>query len=236
MEKPRIIIAIDGCSSSGKSTMARTLARAIGYTYIDSGAMYRAVTLYALDNDFIHDGKPDAGALVKALPDIHISFGKTADGTAHTFLNGRDVEKEIRTMRVAEAVSPVSAIPEVRHRLVAMQQEMGADKGIVMDGRDIGTTVFPDAELKIFVDASSEVRATRRLKELIAKGVHTSYEEVRSNIMERDHIDRTRKESPLRKADDAIVFDNDTLTLEQQDEWLLNVFNKKIAEIEQAGN
>ena len=146
------------------------------------------------------------------------------------------MEKEIRTLRVAEAVSPVSAIPEVRHRLVAMQQEMGADKGIVMDGRDIGTTVFPDAELKIFVDASSEVRATRRLKELIAKGVHTSYEEVRSNIMERDHIDRTRKESPLRKADDAIVFDNDTLTLEQQDEWLLNVFNKKIAEIEQAGN
>lgn len=223
-----IIIAIDGYSSSGKSTMARRLASAVGYRYIDSGAMYRAVTLYALDHGMIDaEGNPGA-AIVAALPDIHVDFAPQPDGTQHTLLNGADVEAEIRRLRVSNAVSPVAAIAEVRKALVAMQKEMGRERGIVMDGRDIGTVVFPDAELKIFVNASAETRAQRRFRELMDKGSAVSYEEVLANVVHRDHIDTTREESPLRRADDAVALDNSDMTPEQQDRWLLDLFNKTI--------
>lgn len=223
----KIIIAIDGYSSSGKSTMARDLARRIGYVYVDSGAMYRAVTLYALRHGM---AAPETGvdtqALIKALPEINISFKPAGDdGVQHTMLNGEDVERDIRDMQVSSMVSPVAVIPEVRHYLTHMQQEYGKEKGIVMDGRDIGTTVFPDAEMKVFVNASPEERARRRVLELEQKGVKTSYEEVLKNILERDHIDTTRKESPLRTADDAHMLDNDKMTIPQQMDWLLNLFN-----------
>ncbi|MDE6196545.1 MAG: (d)CMP kinase [Muribaculaceae bacterium] len=225
-----IIIAIDGYSSSGKSTMARRLAAAVGYRYIDSGAMYRAVTLYALDHGMIDsEGQPDADAIIGALPSIKIDFDVRPDGTQHTMLNGVDVETEIRRLRVSDAVSPVAAIAGVRHALVAMQKEMGCSRGIVMDGRDIGTVVFPDAELKIFVDASAETRAQRRFKELVDKGSAVSYEDVLANVVHRDHIDTTRAESPLRRAEDAIAIDNSHMTLEQQDAWLLERFNEVTA-------
>lgn len=225
---PLITIAIDGYSSSGKSSMARQLARTIGYRYIDSGAMYRAVTLYAMRHNMIDaDSNIDAGALIAALPEIHIGF--SVDGDAqHTTLNGENVESEIRTMAVSRNVSPVSAIPEVRHALVAMQQRMGAEKGIVMDGRDIGTTVFPDAEMKVFVSASAQTRAQRRLAELIQKGVATTFEEVLANVVNRDHIDETRKESPLRKADDAHMLDNSSMTIEEQNAQLLDIYRHTI--------
>lgn len=222
----KIIIAIDGYSSSGKSTMARELAKRIGYIYVDSGAMYRAVTLYAIENGMVKDGDIDTEALIKALPGINISFTPTGpDGIQHTLLNGRDVESEIRDMQVSSLVSPVAVIPEVRERLVAMQQEFGVNKGIVMDGRDIGTTVFPDAEMKVFVEASPEERARRRLKEMEQKGEKVTYEEVLANIKERDYIDTTRAVSPLRKASDAHVLDNDNMTPAQQMEWLMNLYN-----------
>lgn len=229
-DQKKIIVAIDGYSSSGKSTMARELAKRVGYVYVDSGAMYRAVTLYALRHGMIGAGnKVDAPKLVKALPDIHISFAVAgADGVQHTLLNGEDVEHEIRDMQVSEAVSPVAVIPEVRERLVALQQEFGDHKGIVMDGRDIGTTVFPGAELKIFVCASPEERARRRLKELQEKGEDVSYEEVYRNVVERDRIDTTREVSPLRKAPDAVELDNGTMTREQQMDWLLEHFNETV--------
>lgn len=221
----RIIVAIDGFSSSGKSTMARRLASKIGYRYIDSGAMYRAVTLYGLDTGLINaDNLIDTEALVAALPSIVIDFAPQPDGSQHTLLNGRDVEEEIRRLRVSNAVSPVAAIPQVRHALVAMQQALGRERGIVMDGRDIGTTVFPDAELKIFVDASAQTRAHRRFKEMIEKGAQVSYEDILANVVHRDHIDRTREESPLRRADDAIAIDNSEMTIEEQDEWLMERF------------
>lgn len=224
-----IIIAIDGFSSSGKSTMARRLAAKIAYRYIDSGAMYRAVTLYALNNGLIaDDGTPDAHAIIASLPKIAIDFKIQPDGTQHTILNGEDVEQEIRRLRVSNAVSPVSAIAEVRHALVAMQQAMGSEKGIVMDGRDIGTVVFPDAELKIFVDASAETRAQRRFKEMLEKGAAVSYEEVLANVVHRDHIDTTRAESPLRRAEDAIALDNSTMSLDEQDKWLLDQYHKAV--------
>ena len=227
MEKNPIIIAIDGFSSSGKSTMARRLASAIGYRYIDSGAMYRAVTLFALEAGFIGpDGQPDAAALEAALPHIHVDFEPQPDGTQHTMLNGVDVEAEIRRLRVSNVVSPVAALPAVRHALVAMQKEMGRKRGIVMDGRDIGTVVFPDAELKIYVDASAETRARRRFKEMIAKGSAVTFEEVLANVVHRDHIDTTRAESPLRRADDAIAIDNSNMTIEEQDAWLLDQFER----------
>lgn len=225
----RIIIALDGYSSSGKSTMARRLAAEIGYRYIDSGAMYRAVTLYALDHGMIDaQGSPDSAAIIAALPDIAIDFAVQPDGTQRTTLNGVDVEDEIRRLRVSEAVSPVSAIPEVRHALVAKQQALGAGKGIVMDGRDIGTVVFPDAELKIFVDASAETRAMRRFREMTDKGAQVSYEDVLANVVHRDKIDTTRTESPLRRADDAISLDNSEMTLEQQHNWLLEQYKRAI--------
>ncbi|MCM1489418.1 MAG: (d)CMP kinase [Muribaculum sp.] len=226
----KITIAIDGYSSSGKSTMAKQLAKEIGYVYVDSGAMYRATTLFAIRHGMTDSDtkKVNEEALVKSLPEIHISFNLQPDGTQHTMLNGEDVEKEIRGMEVSGWVSPVAVIPEVRHYLVELQQQYGKDKGIVMDGRDIGTTVFPDAEMKVFVNASPEVRAQRRYEELKEKGTPADYEEVLANIKERDHIDTTRKESPLRKADDAFVLDNDNLTREQQMEVLKNLFFEKI--------
>lgn len=225
----KIIIAIDGYSSSGKSTMARDLARRIGYVYVDSGAMYRAVTLYAIEHGMASPEKGvDTAALVNALPDIHISFTPAGnDGIQHTLLNGKDVEREIRDMQVSSLVSPVAVIPEVRHHLTALQQEYCKEKGIVMDGRDIGTTVFPAAEMKVFVNASPEERARRRVKELTEKGENVTYEDVLENIRERDHIDTTRKESPLRKAEDAVLLDNDNMTIEQQMEWLLKLYEDR---------
>ncbi len=227
MSDKKIIIAIDGYSSSGKSTMARALAAKIGYRYIDSGAMYRAVTLYALNNDMIDaQGNIDLPALVAALPSIRIDFKPMPDGTQHTLLNGDDVETEIRQLRVSDNVSPVAAVKEVRAALTDMQRSLGKDKGIVMDGRDIGTTVFPDAELKIFVNASAEMRARRRFIEMNDKGDNVNYEEVLANVVRRDHIDETRAESPLRRADDAIDLDNSYMTHEQQDAWLEEQVNK----------
>lgn len=232
MDTPRIIVAIDGFSSSGKSTMARRLAAAVGYRYIDSGAMYRAVALYGLQNGLVaSDGTVDTDALVAALPDIRIDFSPLPDGTQHTMLNGLDVEDAIRQLRVSNVVSPVSAIPAVRHALVAKQQALGAGKGIVMDGRDIGTTVFPDAELKIYVDASPQTRAQRRFSELLAKGSNVTFAEVLANVVHRDEIDRTRAESPLRRADDAIAIDNSAMDIATQDAWFLDRFNETIAKL-----
>lgn len=224
----KIIIAIDGYSSSGKSTMARALAREIGYIYVDSGAMYRAVTLYAIRHGMIlPDGSVDVEALVKALPDVRIGFAPAGtDGVQHTLLDGEDVEREIRDMRVSELVSPVAVIPEVRRRLVALQQEFGKEKGIVMDGRDIGTTVFPEAEMKVFVNASAEERARRRYKELLQKGVKADYDDVFANICERDYIDSHREESPLRQAPDAYLLDNDRMSPNEQMDWLLALYKK----------
>lgn len=226
----KIIIAIDGFSSSGKSTMARQLAKSIGYRYIDSGAMYRAVTLYAIRHRLadVASHTVDTEGIIKALPEIHIDFSIAPDGSQCTILNGENVETDIRSMAVSGLVSEVSVIPQVRHLLVELQQQMGHEKGIVMDGRDIGTTVFPEAEMKIYVNASAQTRAQRRLDEMISKGVSTSFEEVLANVIHRDNVDLNRKESPLRKADDAIELDNSTMTPEQQDRWLINLFHEII--------
>lgn len=209
--------------------MARELAKKIGYVYIDSGAMYRAVTLAALRNGLISaDWKIDTHGLIALLPEISITFSTPdpVSGSSHTLLNGENVESEIRGMEVSEHVSAVSAIPEVRRRLTAMQQALGDSKGIVMDGRDIGTTVFPEAEMKVFVDASPEVRAKRRYAELKAKGDDISYAEVEANIRKRDETDINRKESPLRKAPDAHILNNDTLSRTEQMEWLTGLFHQ----------
>lgn len=212
--------------------MARALASKLGYRYIDSGAMYRAVTLYALEHGMIDDnGDVDNAALIAALSDVDIDFAPMPDGTQHTLLNGKDVEKEIRNMTVSARVSTVAVIPEVRHKLVLLQQQMGREKGIVMDGRDIGTTVFPQAELKIFVNASAETRAQRRYDELLAKGQSVTYEEVLENVRHRDYVDSTREESPLRRADDAIDIDNSAMSPEEQNEWLADKVNSVIANL-----
>lgn len=229
MDNKLITIAIDGYSSSGKSSMAKALAKKIGYRYIDSGAMYRAVTLYAMRNNMISpEHIVDCEALVASLPNIKINFKVCEDGQ-HTMLNGEDVESLIRQLDVSNNVSQVAVIPAIRHALVAMQQAFGVEKGIVMDGRDIGTTVFPNAELKIFVNASAETRAMRRHKELLEKGQQSTYEDVLANVVTRDHIDETREESPLRKADDAISLDNSNMSIAEQDEWLINQYNNAIA-------
>lgn len=228
MEK-KIIIAIDGHSSSGKSTMAKDLAREIGYIYIDTGAMYRAVTLYCLRKGYIQGDKIQEEALKADLDKMDISFRYNAEtGRPDAYLNGEKVEKEIRSMEVADKVSLVAALGFVRRAMVAKQQEMGKAKGIVMDGRDIGTVVFPNAELKVFVTASPEVRARRRLEELQAKGEQTTYEEVLANVKKRDYIDSTREESPLRQAPDALVLDNSNMTIPEQKQWLRDKFEAAV--------
>lgn len=226
----RIIIAIDGHSSCGKSTMAKTLAAKIGYTYIDTGAMYRAVTLYSLRHGFIQGDTIDEESLKKEIPLIRISFGKDKNGAQYTILNGENVESEIRSMEVSSKVSPISAIGFVREAMTAEQRRMGGGGAVIMDGRDIGTTVFPDAALKIFVTASDEVRARRRYDEMVQKGQSPIYEEVLKNVRERDYIDSHREVSPLRKADDAIVLDNSYMTIPEQDEWLMNQYIKATSE------
>ena len=220
----KIIIAIDGYSSCGKSTMAKELARAIHYKYIDSGAMYRAVTLFCLEKGFFNNDVLDVEAVKRSINDIHISF-KYNENTENsdTYLNGRNVEKQIRSMAVADKVSPVAAVGFIREAMVRQQQAMGENKGIVMDGRDIGTVVFPDAELKLFVTARPEVRAQRRLEELIAKGESATFEDVLKNIEKRDWIDSTRKDGPLQQASDAIVLDNSGLTVAEQNAFLLEL-------------
>lgn len=214
-----IVIAIDGFSSCGKSTLAKAVARALGYAYIDSGAMYRAVTLYFLTQDIDYTNE---AAVLRALPHIDISFQHTAAGN-RTYLNGKDVEEAIRQLEVSKHVSPVATIPAVRRAMVAQQRRLGEGKGIVMDGRDIGTVVFPAAELKIFVTADPEERVRRRYRELAAKGHDVSTEAVRQNLRERDHIDSTRADSPLRRAEDAIVIDNTHLTEAQQMDVVLEL-------------
>ncbi|WP_396590235.1 (d)CMP kinase [Allomuricauda sp. R78024] len=218
----KITIAIDGYSSTGKSTLAKRLASALNYVYVDTGAMYRAVTLFALNNKYVGTNE-DIPSLVKQLPNINLKFvpNKTL-GLSEMYLNDENVERQIRTMEVSDHVSKVATIEEVRHMLVAMQQQMGEEKGIVMDGRDIGTVVFPNAELKIFMTASPETRATRRYKELLERGEEVTFDEVLKNVQKRDRIDSTREMSPLKKAEDAIEFDNSDMGLEEQFERIYN--------------
>lgn len=232
MTAKKIVIAVDGFSSCGKSTMAKDLAKAIGYIYIDSGAMYRAVTLFALRrNLFLADGQVNEEQLRAELPKIRITFALNDEQKPETYLNGENVEKEIRGLEVSSRVSRIAALDFVRAELVHQQQLMGQEKGIIMDGRDIGTCVFPDAELKIFVVASAEIRAQRRYDELTAKGEKVNFEEILHNVQERDRIDMTRAVSPLRKADDALELDNSHLTPEEQKEWLLQQYNRVISSL-----
>ncbi len=228
----KIVIAIDGFSSCGKSTMAKDLAREIGYIYVDTGAMYRSVTLYALRNDmFGDDGKVDEARLHDAIDKIEIAFRLNDEtGRPDTLLNGECVEKDIRGLEVSSKVSLIAALPFVREKLVKEQQKMGLAKGIVMDGRDIGTVVFPQAELKIFVTASAEVRAQRRYDELMAKGMPADFEDILKNVQERDYMDSHRAVSPLRKADDAIELDNSHMTIAEQKAWLMEKFKAAVGE------
>ena len=228
----KIAIAIDGHSSCGKSTMAKDLAREVGYVYVDTGAMYRSVTLYALRKGLFNtDGSVNTAALVAEMPNIRISFKFNPEtGRPDTYLNDECVEKEIRSLEVSNHVSPIAAVGFVRTAMVAQQQQMGKDKGVVMDGRDIGTTVFPDAELKIFVTASAQVRAQRRYDELKAKGMPADFDDILKNVEERDYIDSHREVSPLRKADDAIELDNSNMTIPEQKEWLMERFRERTAQ------
>ncbi|MDE5637890.1 MAG: (d)CMP kinase [Alistipes sp.] len=227
---PKIIIAVDGYSSCGKSTFAKAIAARLGYIFIDTGAMYRAVTLYALDRGAIRSGVVDEDAVEALLDEITIDFRfNPVRGASDIYVNGDLAENRIRTIEVSNCVSAVSAIAEVRRRLVAMQQSMGRSRGIVMDGRDIGTTVFPDAEIKLFMTADPKVRAQRRYDELRAKGDEVSFDEILSNVLARDHADTTRAVSPLRKADDAVVLDNSTMTVDEQMEWFLGLFDQRTA-------
>ena len=222
----KITIAIDGHSSCGKSTMAKELARKVGYVYVDTGAMYRCVTLFALRHQlFAADGSVMEEQLREAMPEIDIDQ-RLIGGKTTTFLNGENVELEIRGLEVSNHVSPIAAIPFVRTALVAQQQKMGREGGIVMDGRDIGTTVFPNAELKIFVTASAEVRARRRYDELQQKGMPADYADILKNVQERDYIDSHREVSPLRQADDALLLDNSHMTIDEQNKWLMEQFEK----------
>lgn len=227
MDKKMINVAIDGTSSSGKSTMAKALAKSVGYTYIDTGAMYRSVALFCLRNGLITDGKVDVERLLPMLPDINISF-KIEDGKQITYLNGENVENEIRGLEVSNNVSLVAAIAEVRHAMVRLQQEMGKNKGVVMDGRDIGTVVLPDAEIKLYVTTSPEIRAKRRFDEMRAKGdTSVTLDDIIANVKMRDHLDTTRKESPLRKADDAVEVDSGKFaTAEEQIAWAVDYFHQ----------
>lgn len=224
----KITIAIDGHSSCGKSTMAKDLAREVGYVYVDTGAMYRAVTLYALRKNLFEDnGDVKTAELESLMGDITIEQ-KLVDGKTTTFLNGENVEREIRGLEVSNHVSPVAALGFVRTALVAQQQAMGREGGIVMDGRDIGTTVFPNAELKVFVTASAEVRAQRRYDELLQKGMPADYDDILKNVQERDYIDSHREVSPLRQADDALLLDNSQMTIPEQKQWLLDRYHEVI--------
>ncbi|MBQ2292327.1 MAG: (d)CMP kinase [Bacteroidaceae bacterium] len=226
-----ITIAIDGHSSCGKSTMAKDLAKEIGYIYIDTGAMYRAVTLFAMQNGLITDAAIDEDALRNRMPDILITFQLNEEtGRPDTYLNGVCVEREIRTMEVSKYVSPIATLGFVREAMVELQRLMGEAKGVIMDGRDIGTVVFPNAELKIFVTASADVRAKRRFDELTAKGESCNFDEILTNVVERDRIDSTRAISPLRKAEDAIVLDNSNMTIPEQKAWLLEQYYRVAAE------
>ncbi|GAB6975328.1 (d)CMP kinase [Prevotella falsenii] len=228
----KITIAIDGFSSCGKSTMAKDLARELGYVYVDTGAMYRCVTLYALRHGLFHaDGSINLPRLEAEIPNINISFKLNKEtGRPDTYLNNENVESEIRTMEVSSHVSPIAAVPFVRAALVAQQQKMGEDKGIVMDGRDVGTVVFPNAELKIFVTASPEVRAQRRYDELKAKGMEADFEEILENVKQRDYIDSHREVSPMRKADDAIELDNSHISIAEQKQWLIEQYKRVCGE------
>jgi len=225
----KIVIAIDGFSSCGKSTMAKDLAKTVNYIYIDSGAMYRAITLYCIQNNLFDGEELDEDRLKKSINDIKITFKLNTQSRPETYLNGKNVETEIRSMQVSNKVSIVSAVPFVRREMVRLQQDMGLEKGIVMDGRDIGTVVFPDAALKIFVTADPEIRAQRRFDELKAGGnTAITFDEVLENLKKRDYIDQNREEAPLRKADDAILLDNSHITREEQMEWLIDKFNKAV--------
>ena len=227
----QITIAIDGHSSCGKSTMAKDLAKEIGYIYIDTGAMYRAVTLFALQNGLITEAGIDEEGLKQRMADIMITFQLNEEtGRPDTYLNGVCVEKDIRTMEVSKYVSPIATLGFVREAMVDLQRLMGEAKGVVMDGRDIGTVVFPDAELKVFVTASVDVRAQRRFDELTAKGEKCCFDEIRANVIERDRIDSTRAISPLRQAEDAIVLDNSNMTIPEQNAWLVEQYKRAAAE------
>lgn len=228
----KIVIAIDGFSSCGKSTMAKDLAREVGYIYVDTGAMYRAVTLFAMRNDvFDAEGNIDETRLKALLPDVKLTFQLNNETKLpEVCLNGENVERYIRTLEVSQHVSPIAALPFVREKLVEQQQAMGNEKGIVMDGRDIGTVVFPNAELKIFVTASAEIRAQRRFKELETKGMPANFDEILQNVEQRDYIDTHRETSPLRQADDALVLDNSHLTIADQKVWLMEKFNERTQE------
>ncbi len=225
----KIIVAIDGFSSCGKSTMAKDLAKYAGYIYVDTGAMYRAVALFAMQNAWITDDNIDEEALRKEISNIKIEFKSNDLGTQDTYLNGENVEKEIRSLEVGNSASRVSAIGFVREELVRQQQAMGEAKGVVMDGRDIGTVVFPQAELKVFVTGSPQVRAERRLLELQMKGEEATFEDVLANVLERDERDSNRKESPLRKAEDAVEIDNTNINIEEQNELLRSLFRERIS-------
>lgn len=220
-----IIIAIDGYSSCGKSSFAKAIAKKYGFIFIDTGAMYRAVTLYSLRRGIINGGVVDQKRMIAALPDISIYF-KKSEPVNRIMLGEEDVSDAIRSLEVSQNVSQISQIAEVRRKMVLLQQEMGRKRGVVMDGRDIGTVVFPDAELKIFMTASVDIRAERRYKELIANGDKVSLEEIKENIAYRDHLDETREESPLRRASDALLLDNSHMTVEEQMEWVDHLLNK----------
>jgi len=224
----KIIVAIDGFSSCGKSTMAKTLARETGYIYVDTGAMYRAVSLFCIRNGWMTDSELNTAAIEKHIAEIQLEFRTNENGKAEMYMNGENIENEIRTLDVANGASKVSTLGAVRRELVRQQQKMGEKKGIVMDGRDIGTVVFPEAELKIFLTASAEVRAQRRWDEMRTKGENVSYEEVLANVIERDFRDQNRDESPLRKAVDAIEIDNTTLQPNEQQEILRQLFERKL--------
>lgn len=227
MERTKVTIAIDGCSSTGKSSFAKRIARAYGLLYLDSGALYRAVTLFAMENGFLHAGTLDESGLAGFLDDLNLHFATTADGSCHTFMGGRDVEGDIRTMAVSSNVSIVAAAATVRRYVDSILHELGRRGGVIMDGRDIGTTVLPDADLKIFMTADVAVRAQRRLAEMEAKGEKCSLEDVMRNLQERDRIDSSREISPLSKAEDAIVLDNTTLTFDDQMEWVGRILKEK---------
>lgn len=232
MTTQKIIIAIDGHSSCGKSTIAKALATQLGYVFIDSGAMYRAVTLFALRNKLIVGGEVEREELIKSLPDIRIEFRyNPVTLKSDTYLNDENVEEEIRQLTVSQHVSPVATIAEVRAAMVRLQKELGKNKGIVMDGRDIGTVVFPDAELKLFVTASAEIRAKRRFDELTAKGEQVLFAEILQNIQERDRIDSTRAASPLLRADDALILDNSAMTPGEQMEWVIEKVDERLDEL-----